>query len=135
MMEEVKIAVMDKFKAHPGLKGALCDRLFFDHAPQYSDSPYGIFRIGPVTQEEIMGGADDNIKDISIQFSVLSAALDGGEELSILIDEVRACYDWQTLDVSGYNHMKMQPDIVQSLGCTNEVWQAEIFYSLGIQKE
>ncbi|MHC4499958.1 MAG: hypothetical protein ACYS21_12690 [Planctomycetota bacterium] len=135
MMEEVKIAVMDKYKAHPGLTGALTGGLFFQQAPQYSDEPYGVFYIMGGSYEEIMGTADDNITEVVIQFNLFSAALDGGQEMSDMVDELLACYSWQTLDVTGYNCLKMQPNEVPRLSFVNDVSQASMTYSLGIQKE
>jgi hypothetical protein len=135
MMAEVAEAIMQKFEASQSLRTALDGNLFFQQAGQTQTGSYAVFTIEGVTQEEIMGTADDHITDVELQFSVFTDVNDGGMEIASLTDLLTEAFDWTEINVNGFKYIKMQRESVAALGYIDEMWQTVIMYSLGIQKE
>lgn len=134
VIKEVAESVIAKYEADVNLKSGLKGGLWFQQAQAENESPYGVFYIIGITQEEIMGTADDNIYEVSIQFNLFSAATDGGYEIAEMVKLLTTCYDWQTLTITGYNLLKMQRESIMQLGLRDGVWQSTINYAMGIQK-
>jgi hypothetical protein len=132
---EIAKAIMDRFEASANLKSVMSGGLFFQQASQDLTGSYGVFYINEVTQEEIMGGADDNITEVGIQFNIFTDVNDGGEQIALLTSLFTEAYDWQEINVIGYKYIKMQRENILPLGFVDEVWQSSINYTLGIQKE
>jgi len=135
MISEVQEAIMQKFNASPSLRDALSGNMFYQNAEQDQTGSYVVFSIEGITQEEIMGTADDNITDVEIQFSIFTDLNDGGMQIGLLSDLLMEAFDWEEIHVDGYHWIKMQREALVSLGYVDEVWQSVINYSLGIQKE
>lgn len=135
MITEVAEAVMKKFKSCLILKTALAGRLYFQQAPQNVSSPYGVFSINGSTYEELMGGADDNMVTVDLQFNLYSSADDGGQDIASLAEQLDGCFNWQELNADGYRYIKMQRESIADVGFVDEIWQVTVMYSLGIQKE
>lgn len=135
MITEVAEAVMHKFETSQSLRSALDGNLFFQQAEQDQTGSYVVFTIEGVTQEEIMGTADDNITDVELQFSIFTDVNDGGTEIASLTDLLIEAFDWAEINVTGYKYIKMQRESVLALGYVDEMWQSVVNYSLGIQKE
>lgn len=135
MIAEVAESITQRFNADSVFKNALSGRLYFQQAPQDATMPYGVFYINGVTQEEIMGTADDNITEVAIQFNLFTDNQDGGAGLASLAKNLTDCFDWQELNVSGWNYIKMQRENMLPVGFVDDVWQVTFDYSLGIQKE
>ncbi|KKN71425.1 hypothetical protein LCGC14_0421470 [marine sediment metagenome] len=135
MMAEVAEAVIQKFEASPSLRSALGGNMFFQQAGQTQTGSYVVFSIEGVTQEEIMGTADDNITDVELQFSIFTDVNDGGVEIASLTDLLTEAFDWVEINVNGFKYIKMQRESIAALGYVDEMWQTVIMYSLGIQKE
>lgn len=133
MITEVAEAVMDKYKGS-ALKNALTG-LYFQQAPQRVSSPYGVFYFNGATYEEIMGGANDNITTIDLQFNLFSSADDGGQDIATLAEQLDDCFNWQELHADGYHYIKMQRESIIDVGFVDEIWQIVIMYSLSIAKE
>lgn len=134
MITEVAEAVMDKYKSCTVLKSALTG-LYFQQAPQDAVSPYGVFYFNGATYEEIMGGANDNITTVDLQFNLFSSADDGGQDIALLAEQLDNCFNWQELNADGYHFIKMQRETIVDVGFVDEIWQITIMYSLGIAKE
>lgn len=134
MITEVAEAVMNKFKANIVLRNALTG-LYFQQAPQNAVSPYGVFYFNGATYEEIMGGANDNITTVDLQFNLFSSADDGGQEIAVLAEQLDNCFNWQELHADGYYYIKMQRETIVDVGFVDEIWEVVIMYSLSLQKE
>lgn len=128
-------AVFQKFQGSVTLKQALTGGLYYQQAPQENPFPFVAFYLNGITQEEVMGADDCNLYDVEIQFNIYSKALDDGNELSLLVDELTKVFDWTKLNVSGWHCIKMQRDTVAPILFVDEIWQATINYELGLQKE
>lgn len=134
MITEVAEAVMNKYKSCTVLKSALTG-LYFQQAPQDVVSPYGVFYFNGATYEEIMGGPDDNITTVDLQFNLFSSADDGGQDIALLAEQLDDCFNWRELNANGYHYIKMQRETIVDVGFVDEIWQVTIMYSLSIQKE
>ena len=134
MITEVAEAIMNRYKSCLVLKNALTG-LYFQQAPQNAVSPYGVFYFNGATYEEIMGGADDNITTVDLQFNLFSSADDGGQDIAVLAEQLDNCFNWQELHADGYYYIKMQRESIVDVGLVDEVWQVTIMYSLSIAKE
>lgn len=134
MITEITEAIMNKYRANIVLRNALTG-LYFQQAPQDAVSPYGVFYFNGATYEEIMGGANDNMTTVDLQFNLFSAADDGGQDIAVLVEQLNNCFNWQELHADGYHHIKMQRESIVDVGLIDEVWQVTIMYSMSVQKE
>ncbi len=132
---DITEAIFQKYKDSMTLKQALSLGLYYQQAPQENPFPYCVFYLNGITQEEIMGTPDCNLYDIEIQFNIYSDSFDNGDELSVLYEKLTEAFDWTTLNVSGWNCIKMQRDTVAPILFVDEIWQTTINYELGLQKE
>lgn len=135
MIKEVAESIIAKYEADVDLKSGLAGGLWFQQAQKENKSPYGVFYLTGITQEEVMGDATDNIYEVSVQFNLFSVATDGGHEIADMVKLLTDCYDWQTLTITGYNLVKMQRENILPLGYRDGVWQSTVNYALGIQAE
>ena len=135
MMPEIAQAIMQKYGSETSLKSALSGGLYFQQAPQNVTAPYGVFYFNGITQDEIMGGADDSIQQIGLQFNIFSEKTDGGTEMSILTDLFCDAYNWQDVYASGWHYIKMQRESILPIGYVDEIWQVTIMFSLWVQRQ
>ena len=134
MIAAVSKSIMKKYKAEDSFKSSL-GGLYFQQAPPNATSPYAVFYIMGITHDEIMGGADDNISEVEIQFNIFSEEDDGGENIAELSDQLMDVFDWKELTIKGYDYIKMQRQSVLNLGYADGYWQTTIIYNLWIKKE
>jgi len=128
-------AIMQRFMSDASLSSAIADRMYFQQAPQDAVSPYCVFSINSITHEEIMGGADDNITSVTLQFSLFSEDNTGGVRMAGLIALLTECFDWNDLVINGWNCVKMQRVSVDPIMFIDEIWQANVLYELWMQKQ
>lgn len=126
---------MRKFNADTTFKNALTDGLHYEQAPQNTDGSYCVFYIIGGSNDEIMGDAEDCIKNLDLQFNLFSNVLDGGGTMALLKKLLSACYDWVFLNVTGFGCIKMEPVSWVALPITDGWRQMTVIYELGIQKE
>lgn len=133
MIQEIGTAIIQHYNASPGLNSSL-EGLFFQQAEQKQTAPYAVFYINGITQDEIMGTADDNITNVEIQFNLFSEADDAGMEIAGLTDLLTEAFDWAEINVDGYYWIKLQRENILPIGFVDEVWQTTVHYSLSIAK-
>ena len=133
MIDVISQAIIQKFNGST-LKSSLVD-LYFQEAPQGKSFPYGVFYYNGSTQEEIMGGPDDNITQVDIQFNLFTEEDDGGGEISKLTELLNDTYHWQTLLIDGWRNIKTQRVAILSTTFVDNIWQASIDYEIWMQKE
>ncbi len=131
---EIAEAITKKFNSSI-FKNSLTGGLYFQQAPQAPDYPYGVFFFIGASYDEIMGGADDGIVEMAIQFSLFTDAPDGGTTMALLAERCSDTFDWQQLNVDGFDYVKMQRDGMSAVTYTDEIWQTSLNYTLGICKE
>ena len=134
MIAQIARAIMQKFDGEMDLKNALIGGLYFQQAPQDATFPYGVFYFNGVTQQEIMGDADDSIQEVDIQFNLFSEKEDGGAELAMLSELFNTAFNWQDIYADGYHYIKMQRENILPLIYVDEIWQITTNYSLWLQK-
>ena len=125
---------MQKYKGDMNLSTALTG-LYFQQAPPDVSMPYGVFYFNGATQEEIMGGADNNITQVDIQFNLFTDADDGGGTIAVLVDLLNECYHWKTLLLNGWQCTKFQRVDIMNMAFVDNIWQSTIDYELWMQKE
>ncbi len=135
MIAQVATAIMQKYNSEANLNNALTGGLYFQLAPQVATFPYGVFYFNGVTQQEIMGDANDSIQEVDIQFNLFSEKEDGGTELATLSELFNTAFNWQDIFANGYHYIKMQRENILPLIYVDEIWQITTNYSLWIQKE
>jgi len=135
MIAELCEAIMQRYKANLILKNALTDGLYYEQAPEELTGNYCVFYILGGSQMKIMGGADDCIRNIDVQFNLFNDTYDGGETIVMLKKYLSACYDWVTLNVDGYGHIKMEPVSWSAIPVMDNIRQITVIYEVGIQKE
>ena len=134
VIDVIAESIIQKFNAHIAFKNAL-GNLYFQQAPQGSTFPYGVFYFNGSTQDEIMGGSDDNITQVDIQFNLFTKTDDGGADISKLVELLRDCYHWQTLNIDGWRNIKTQQVTILNTVYIDNIWKITIDYELWIQKE
>lgn len=136
MITQIATAIAQKFESDSNLRTILSGGLYWQHAPQDVVSPWGVFYFISCADEEFMGeGSDVNLCDIEIQVSLFSTATDGGDEISIIADTFTTVFDWASLRVDGYSVYKCQRTMLGPIEYIDEVWQCNISYTIGIEKE
>jgi hypothetical protein len=135
IITDVTNAIFDKYKSSVELKNVLSGGFYFQQAPQDVDSPYTVFVINGIEQDEIMGTADDNITKVSVSFDVISEAADDGDDVSLIVEKITKVFDWVRLPIDHWRCIMMQRENVESLNYGDNIWQTTINYTLGLQKE
>ena len=135
IISAVSNAIFDKYRISAGLKSSLSGGLYFQQAPQDVNSPYCVFLINGIEQDEIMGTADDNITKVSISFEIISKAPDDGDDVSLIIENITDAFDWVGLPINRWRCIWMQREGIESLNYGDDIWQVTINYTLGLQKE
>jgi hypothetical protein len=134
MYEQVAKGIYAKFTGNEALSASLTGGLWFQRARQNPETPYAVYVLSGSNRDEIMGTADDAIINVDVQFNVFSDAVNGGKEIVDLLNDLAGCYDWQTLTIDGYQHIKMQPVNRLPMGYVDEIWQGVANYELSIIK-
>ncbi len=89
-----------------------------------------------VSDDEIMGtSADVNLREIEIQVSLFSEKQDGGEEIALITEVFTEVFDWTMLVVAEYKVYKVQRTVIGAIIYVDEIWQSNISYEIGMQKE
>ena len=133
MIVELAEAITQQYKADIVLKNALT--MYYEQAPEESTGDYCTFYILGGSRDEIMGDADDCIKNVDVQFNIFSDATDGGETIAMLKKYLSTCYNWVTLRVDGYGCIKMEPVSWSAMPVRDNIRQITVIYEAGIQKE
>lgn len=136
MIIQTAKAIRQKFDSNSNLGSLLSGGLYFQQAPQDVTSPWGVFMIIGVSDEEIMGSsADVNLREMDIQVSLFSEKPDGGEEIGLITELFTEAFDWTDLYVAEYSVYKVQRSLIGPITFIDEIWQSNISYTIGMQKE
>ena len=136
MIRQVATAITNKFNSDSNVKALLSGGLYFTQAPQDVSSPWGIFMVISVSDDEIMGSsADVNLREVEIQVSLFSEKSDGGEEIALITELFTETFDWTTLVVTEYAVYQVQRTLIGPITFIDEIWQSNISYTIGMQKE
>jgi len=135
VIKQVAEGIMTQYNGSQALKRALWSGLWHQQAPETVTISWGVFYIIGVSDEEIAGTADDNLRDVSVQFSLFSETTDGGENIALLVRLLTEAFDWCNFRANGYAVHKCQRDSIGSILYTDEIWQGTVDYTIGMQKE
>ena len=108
--------------------------LFFQQAKQDATAPYAVFSLDSLISEDYMGDRDDAIHKAEIRFQVFSTQDDGGTEILDLQEAFRQAFDWVTLNIVGWQFIKVERESIAPLIYTDEIWQATLIYSIWFTK-
>ena len=119
------------------LKGKeLSFSLFYEQAPQVIEVDYGIFFILGGTQDEFMGGRDDNLKLLDIQCNIFSREDDGGYRIMAMKEEWSDLIDWtKTIPIDGWRTLKVEPVSFFQVPIQDLYRQFTINHEIQLQKE
>lgn len=136
MIKEITQAVINLYNRNSALPQVLTGGLHFQMAPQHPTSPYAVFYISGITQEDYMGGATSEIVQSMIQFNIFSEATDGGEEMATLEQLFTNCFHWETnVAIYGFYNVRMSRDSIIPIGYVDDIWQLTINYEFWMVKE
>jgi hypothetical protein len=89
---------------------ALDFTIYYEQAPQGIEEDYGTFFILGGSQNEFMGGRDDNIKMLELQTNLFSKADDGGYRIAEMKQALSDLLDWtDSLPVDNYRVISVEP--------------------------
>ena len=134
MIKQVADAVKAKFDANVALKGALTGGLWFTQAPQNVGFPYAVFYMLGGTRDEIMGTAEQCVKNVDVQINIFGNLRDGGSQIAELSTLCTDCYNWVDLTVADYSSVFVSPEGLPIIQCIDDVWQATCYYTIGVEK-
>jgi hypothetical protein len=103
LITEAAEAIYQEYLKAPALKAVLPDGFYYEQAPQDTDGRYCVFFILGASTEEIMGGQDDRILYLSVQFNLFSNAADGGSKMADMVERLTRAYDWKVLQIDGFS--------------------------------
>ena len=133
MIAAIAEAIMQKYNANQQLVDVV--GLHYEIAPEDTEGDYAVFFFVGGDRDEIMGGADDAIHNIEIQFNLFSDATDGGYRISAMHQVLNSVFDWTTINVAGYSRLKFQPTTWTALRVEDNYRQISQMYELSIEKE
>jgi hypothetical protein len=134
VIRQVAKAIKAKFDGNTALSAALAGGLWFGQAKEDPDWPYGVFYLHGGTRDEIMGTAEECVKNVDVQFNLFSKEHDGGAQAAELSENLTDCFNWTTLSIEDYNDVFVQPDGLPLVQRIDEIWQATLYYTVGIEK-
>lgn len=134
MIRQLARAIKTMFDNNSSLSSALAGGLYFQQAPQEPTWPYGVFYIQGGTRDEIMGTAEECVKNVDVQFNLFGNLSDGGAQIAELSEYLTNCFNWIDLTIEDYNSVFVSPDGLPIIQFTDNIWQATIYYTVGIEK-
>lgn len=114
------------------LRAALTGGLFFMHADDDTEAPYGIFKWDGSTLEELAGTRRNAIETASMTFRLFSDADDGELELFDIMEKFMEVFDWTELTYPPgiYSHLAMQRTSAVNRGKLDDFWEIELAYNV-----
>lgn len=134
MIRQVATAIKKQFDDTIALTSALAGGLYFQQAPQEPAWPYGVFYLLGGTRDEIMGTAEQCVKNVDVQFNLFSNLNDGGVQVAELSESLTAAFNWEDLTIADYNCVFVSPDGLPIIQMVDGIWQATVYYTIGIEK-
>jgi hypothetical protein len=134
VIRQVAKAIKAKFDGNAALSAALVGGLWFGQAPEDPEWPYGVFYILGGTRDEIMGTAEECVKNVDVQFNWFSKEQDGGAQAAELSENLTDCFNWTTLSIEDYDDVFVQPDGLPFVQTIDGIQQGTAYYTVGIEK-
>ncbi len=107
--------------------------LYFNHAPQGTTGSYGVFNNIASVKEEFMGAATHGVTTVTFDFMLVTNVDTNGNEITDMIDELNAMYQWTALTIAGYTHIKTQRiSIGPTLYEDDKVWSVVVTYEISV---
>ncbi|MHC4157299.1 MAG: hypothetical protein ACYST6_20630 [Planctomycetota bacterium] len=134
MIRQLAKAIKAKFDGNAALSSALTGGLYFQQAEEDPTWPYGVFYLQGGTRDEIMGTAEECVKNADVQFNLFSNLSDGGAEIAELSEKLTDCFNWVSLTIEDYNSVFVSPNGLPIIQFADTIWQATAYYTVGIEK-
>ena len=107
--------------------------IWWENAPQAVVEPYIVFSFTSSSIEESMGGQNDRIEKVDVQFSIISRNDDGGVQLGQIETALMAWLDWNNFAMSGdFKIIAVERVGVGSGPIVDEIAQTTLFYSIWV---
>ena len=133
MITELSTAIITLYDGAEGdtLRAANTGGLFWQQAPQAVTEPYAVFSFTGSSIDDSMGGQNDRIEKVDVQFNVVSRNGDGGVEAADIADKFMSLYDWNRFTISGsFTNLATERIGVTTIQITDEIWQVTLIYSI-----
>ncbi len=139
MITELATAIKTFYDSSDGatLRAANTGGLFWQQAPQAvatsSNKPYTVYSFVSSSIDESMGGQNDRIERVDVQFSIFSRKDDGGVEIADISDKLMAWLDWNRFSITGsFTIIASERNGIGSIPVIDEIWQTSLFYTIWV---
>ena len=123
MIDAVATAIYDIYNADTALKALVTGGFWFQEAPEGVSGNYAVYDFDSTGFDEMMGAADNSIKNNMFIVNVFVQNEDGSSAMSSIIDKIRDLYNWQALAITGYDFISSQISSFNTVIKDNEYWQ------------
>ncbi len=121
LFQRVSEAIMTKFN---DAEFTFLNALYLEKAKQDAGLDYAVFHwIDSTTRHTF----DSELEYITVQFNVYMIQVD---DLGTSIQELTDTFDWTTLDIPGYDSIKMEREFTRNVGLIDDVWQVAVGYEI-----
>ena len=135
MITELSTAIMTLYNGSEGatLRAANTGGMFWQNAPQAAVEPYIVFSFVSSSIDDSMGGQNDRIEKVDVQFSMYSRKDDGGVEIANITRDVMNLFDWNSFAITGGFRILASERIgIGNVPVIDEIWQTTLFYSIWV---
>jgi len=135
MKAELATAIKTYYDSSDGasLRALNTGDIWWENAPQAVTEPYIVFSIVSSSIDESMGGQNDRIEKVDVQFSIISRNDDGGVELGQIETALMTWLDWNNFTISGaFTIIAVERVGVGSGPIIDEIAQTTLFYSIWV---
>lgn len=136
-MNVLEQAIVARFNAtsygqHNTLYNYVNGQLYNERAKQTATLPYVVFHIIDVVPEWNFGSEFERVR---VQFDLLSGD-NSPVEVGNMFEALKALYDWQTLSITGYDHIGMRRESSRKTrDMTDDEWNYSVDYEVFFEKQ
>ena len=135
MITELATAITTFYDSSDGdtLRAANTGGLYWQSAPQAAVEPYTVFSFVSSSIDESMGGQNDRIERVDVQFSIFSRKDDGGVEIADISDKLMDWLDWNQFSIGGsFSIIASERNGIGNIPVIDEIWQTSLFYTIWV---
>lgn len=134
IIEAVTKAVMTKYNSAGALnlRNALTGGLWFNRAPDNTEVPYAVFFWNGTEIDDMMGGQNERIEKVNLQFNIYAGNEDAGASLMNIEDLMQTLFDWCALEYPqgcDYRHVAFQRTAILPMTNYDNYFQITLVYT------
>jgi hypothetical protein len=133
MIDDVMTALYNKFKTNTSLKALLDGGWWHTEAPDEVIGNYVVVDANTMLFDEMMGAADNSIKDASIIINVFVQSINGSAVMADVTTKIRNMLNWQSLTIGDNNFISCQVIGIDSVTKDRDYWQSVISLNIKYQ--